>query len=125
MHSLRHFQKGEGRVGSTIMFIILGLAIFIAFKMVPVYINIYAFEDAVKVIGTEHGGRRQPTEASILDAILDEAKRNDLSVHTDQITVSLRRKFLSINVQYSTSVKFPGYTWKKNVEVKYDGKRFR
>ena len=121
----RPFEKGEGKAGTIIMVIIMLVVLFLAFKLVPVYVKIYAFEDAVKEIGVYQGGQRKATNDSIYDDIMKKAREMEVPLEEDRVTVDLGHKSLSIKLDYTMVVDFPGYTWKKDVAVNYAGQRFR
>lgn len=123
--SLRRFQKGEGKFGGIIALIVVLAVVYICYKMIPVYVKVWDFEDKVENIARTLAATKGVTEESVKESLLAEAKRLDLPVTEDDVQLEMTYNTVSVKVNYTMTVEFPGYTWKKNFEHSYSGRVFR
>jgi|SRR5947209_4426584 len=106
-------ERGEGQLGCIVGLIILALAIFVAWKMIPVKVKAaelrQVVEDEAKSAGTHNDDR-------IRAAILAKAKDDKLPVSDDDIKVVREHSEIDIDVNYIVPIEFPGYTYKWHLE---------
>ena len=106
-------ERGEGQLGCVIGLIILAIAVFIAWKLIPVQVKAAELRqvvmDEAKSAGTHSDGR-------IHDIILNKAMDNKLPVTDDNIHIERAHGEIDIVVDYVVPVEFPGFTykWHKN-----------
>ena len=108
---IRMNQRGEGKLGCVMGLAILACAVFIAYKMIPVKVKSAEFRDAVFDQSRSAG---QTSQAGIRAALLHKAAQLQLPVTDKDITITRRADFITVEVEYTVPVEFPGYThqWK-------------
>jgi hypothetical protein len=101
---MRNFenQKGEGRVGFIIAVFVVGLAIFLGVKVIPVRIAAYEFRDVLRE-EARYGAVRND-DASVAKKIL--AKAHELEVPLKASDLSVRRTTgeMIINATYEQPI---------------------
>ena len=91
-------QRGEGRLGLLIALIVVGSAIFVGTKIVPVRIAAYEFRDVLRE-ETRYGAVRN-TDTEVADKILERAAEvgvpldpKNLSVHRTQHEITVMASY--------------------------------
>ena len=101
-------QRGEGQFGCVVGILLLLVGIFIAYKMIPVKVKAAEIRQVVfdesKSAGT-HGDDR------IAAAILRKAEDLHLPVTAESIQIDRRRTDITVDVQYTVPIQFPGFTY--------------
>lgn len=101
-------EAGEGQGGCLVGVVLLLIAGFIAFKMIPVKVKAAEVRsvvvDEAKSAGTHNDDR-------IRKAILDEAQREGLPVSDENIQIDRAANLIRVTVDYTVPVVFPGYTY--------------
>jgi type III secretion system FlhB-like substrate exporter len=109
----RRRERGESQFGCLIGLILLGLAIFVAWKMIPVKVKAAELRqtvvDEAKSAGT-HGDDR------IRAAILAKARENALPVTENDIKIVRALGEITVTVTYTIPIPFPGYTYNWHLE---------
>ncbi len=109
--SQRSRQRGEGQMGCVVGLVVMLIAIFVAYKMVPIKVKAAELRQTVvdesKSAGTHNDDR-------IKKAILKTAEEQKLPVTQDNIKISRSSSEIAVTVEYVVPVVFPGYThqWK-------------
>ena len=108
MRRSRRGEAGEGQAGCLVGLVFLFIAIFIAYKMIPVKVKAAELRQAVvddaKSAGTHNDER-------ITKQILAKAQETGLPVTEDDITVNRNANEIKVDVEYTVPVVFPGYTY--------------
>jgi hypothetical protein len=105
----RNAERGEGNLGCIFWVVVLGLAVLVAVKMVPVKIatsTLYDFMD--KDMATR--AAEAPPDA-IAKAILAKAKDLELPLGKDDVHVERIGDSIRMRAVYTVPVEFPGYTY--------------
>jgi hypothetical protein len=106
-------ERGESQFGCLIGLILLGLAIFVAWKMIPVKVRAAELRqtvvDEAKSAGTHNDDR-------IKAAILAKAREDNLPVTEQDITIVRANSEITVRVTYTIPVVFPGYTYNWHLE---------
>lgn len=101
-------ERGEGQAGCLVGLIVLLLAIFIAYKLIPVKVKAADLRqtviDEAKSAGS-HG------DDQIRKQILAKAEQSKLPVTEDNVTISRYANSIKVEVDYTVPVAFPGYTF--------------
>lgn len=101
-------QRGEVNVGCLIGLVLLAIAIFIAYKMVPVKVRAadlkQTIEDEAKSAGTHSDDR-------ITQAIVDKAREQDLPVKPEDVKIKREHGSITVDVEYTVPIEFPGYLY--------------
>lgn len=111
-------ERGESQMGCLVGVILLLVAIFLAYKIIPVKVKATALKQTVTDMSKSAG---QYDDARILKAILDTAQREGLPVGEDDVLIQRTNNssMMKIEVKYQVPIKFPGYThnWKFHHKV--------
>lgn len=105
-------ERGEGNFGCLVGLIFLALAVFVAFKMIPVKVK---NAELRQVIFDESKSAGQHRDDQIMKAILFKAQENKLPVTEDNVKISRGANEITIDVSYTVPVEFPGFTYQWNI----------
>jgi len=105
-------ERGEGQLGCIVGLIFLALAIFVAYKMIP--IKVKAAELRQVVVDEAKAAGTHPDER-IRDEILRKAQENNLPVTEDDIKIERAHSEIDVLVTYTVPIQFPGFTYKWNL----------
>jgi predicted membrane protein len=104
----RHHERGEGNFGCLVGLIFLALAIFVAYKMIPVKVKAAEVRqmatDEAKSAGTH-------TDDRIRAAIVAKAKEDGLPVTDEDVDIKRGAGEITVTVSYTVPIVFPGYTY--------------
>ena len=99
-------QRGEGQLGCLVGLAFLALAVFIAYKLVPIKVRTAELRqevvDQAKVAGMRGDDR-------IMYAILRKAQEENLPVTEDNVQIHRTANTIAVDVDYTVPVDFPGY----------------
>ena len=107
-------QRGEGNAGCLFGLIVLALAIFIAYKMIPVKVKTADLKqtvtDEAKMAGA-HG------DTVIMKQILAKAREIQLPVTEDNVKITRTSGEIKVEVDYDVPIDFPGKTvnWHQHI----------
>jgi hypothetical protein len=106
-------ERGESKLGCLVGLIVLGLAIFVAWKMIPAKVKAAELRqtvvDEAKSAGTHNDER-------IKAAILAQAREDNLPVTEENITIVRSSGEITVTVVYTIPIVFPGYTYNWHLE---------
>ncbi len=101
-------ERGEGNAGCLVGLIILAIAIFIAYKMIPPKIKAadlkQTITDEAKMAGSHNND-------VIMKSILAKARDQKLPVTEDNVKITRDRSEITVEVDYDVPIDFPGKTW--------------
>lgn len=101
-------QRGESNVGCLFGLIVLAIAVFIAYKMIPVKVKAadlkQTITDEAKMAGTH-------SDDLIMKSILAKAREQSLPVTEDNVKITRAHSEITVDVEYDVPVNFPGKTW--------------
>ena len=92
---------------------ILAAFIYVAAMTLPVLINEYQFQDSLQDIARFASVNRRSNE-QVKQAVIDEAKKEDLPVDPDDVKVEGSAGNIHINVDYSVTIDLKVYQWTLN-----------
>ncbi|HVT59948.1 MAG TPA: hypothetical protein VHR45_16310 [Thermoanaerobaculia bacterium] len=114
----RAADRGEGNLGCIVWALLLGLAILIAWKLIPVKLassQLFDYmEESAKYAG--HGGN--PEE--IAKGILAKAAELKLPLDKDHLKVTRHGDNIREEASFTVPVEFPGYTYMWHFEHQFD-----
>jgi Flp pilus assembly protein TadG len=96
-------EKGFLSFSGILMFLVLGALIFLAFKLLPPYINNYQFQDSLNTIA-RNATYGQTTEAAIRKDILTEARQLSIPIDDSDLKVTKAGVTVDISTQYTITV---------------------
>lgn len=101
-------ERGEGQLGCLVGLIFLALAVFVAWKMVPIKVKAAEVRgvvvDEAKSAGTH-------SDKVIMGNILSKAHEDNLPLTEENVKISRGGGNITIDVNYVVPVEFPGYTY--------------
>ena len=107
------YERGENQIGCLLGLILLGLAIFVAWKMIPVKVKAAELRqtvvDEAKSAGTHNDDR-------IRGAILAKAREDSLPISDEDIKIVRANGEITVTVTYTIPIVFPGYTYNWHLE---------
>ena len=105
-------ERGEGQAGCLVGLIVLAIGIFIAYKVIPVKVKAAELRqevvDEAKSAGTHNDDK-------IKGNILSKARENNLPVTEDNIKISRGNNEITVDVEYTVPIEFPGYTYQWHI----------
>jgi hypothetical protein len=113
MQRLRR-ERGESNAGCLFGLVILAIAVFIAYKMVPVKVRA---ADLKQTITDEAKMAGQHNDSVIMQAILAKAREQNLPVTQDNVKISRGAGQITVDVDYNVPIDFPGKTWMWNQHI--------
>ena len=102
-------ERGEGNIGCILWVVVLGLAVLIAVKMVPVKIASSQLYDYMDKDMATHAATAPPE--AIAKAILAKAKELDLPLAKEDVHVERVGDNIRMRAVFTVPVEFPGYTY--------------
>jgi hypothetical protein len=119
---MRRFrERGEGQLGCVFGLILLLVAIFVAYKMVP--IKVKAAELRGEVIDeAKNAGVR--SDETILKTILQKAQELELPLGKEGVQIRRSGSRIRVDVNYTVPVEFPGFTYQWNFHHEADNPIF-
>lgn len=106
-------QRGEGQAGCLFGLVLLALGLFLAYKLIPVKVRTAELRQEV-VDQAKSAGLL--TDDKILAAILAKAQELKLPVTEDDVKIERARGSITVDVQYTVPVQFPGYLYQWHFE---------
>ena len=101
-------ESGEGQFGCLVGLALLVVAIFIAWKVIPVKVRAADLRqtvvDEAKSAGTHN-------DAQITKYILAKANDVQLPLTEDGIKINRRQNDITVEIDYIVPIEFPGYTY--------------
>jgi hypothetical protein len=104
----RAAEAGSGNVGCILWVVVLGIAVLIAWKAIPVKIRSAELYDHMVEI-TKFGARTTPED--IEKDILAKARELDLPLDKEHVKVERIGDRLKMEATYTVPLEFPGYTY--------------
>ena len=108
MRRRNHRERGEGQGGCIVGLLLVLIAGFVAYKMIPVKVKAADLRQTV-VDEAKSAGTR--SDAVIMKSILDKAERLELPITEDNVTIERKNSNIRVEVDYVVPVEFPGYTY--------------
>jgi len=116
----RNSERGAGKIAGFLFFVFLAAIGYVGYKIVPVYVNNYEFQDAL-----ESEARFAITNRKAPDDIRNDVWRKivELNIPVDKKDIQIKyptsqgggpMAMVDIDVPYVVEVEFPGYTLELN-----------
>lgn len=105
----RQSERGEGRLGTIFGLTVLAVTVYLAFKVLPVMVNAYAFRDYIEQ-ETRFAALRNKDE-EVIRRVIKKAEELDLPVTRKSITVNRTSSHFDIRVAYTIPIETPVYTY--------------
>ena len=105
-------ERGEGNFGCLVGLIFLALAIFVAYKMIPVKVKNAELRQVVVDEAKSAGSHRDDV---IMKTILAKAAENQLPVGEDDVKITRVASEITVDVTYVVPIEFPGFTYQWHI----------
>ena len=105
----RSAERGSGNTGCIIWTVVLGIAVLISWKMIPVKVNSAELADYMVEIAQFESARRPPEELKKM--LLNRAGELGIPLAKENVTVVRNGDRIRMSVEYTVPVEFPGYTY--------------
>ena len=116
----RNAQRGEGRLKSILALAVIAGIIYFGFRTIPVYINNFELEDAMKTEARFAAVQRKSPD-EVRDVIYRKIQELKIPARREDIQIiQLGGGGLRITVTYTVIIEFPGYKWKINFSPSAD-----
>lgn len=116
----KHGQRGEGRLKAIIYTVILAAAVYVAVKMVPIYVADYQLKDKISEQARFAVVNRY-TDDQIKDILFKTIQDLDIPAKRDDIKVQATNHGLLISVNYSVPVDLAVYKTELNFSPSSEG----
>ena len=107
---MRVSEKGASRLKGMIALASWAFAGYLAWQLIPTFITNYQFQDVIKraaLQGSVHHWEAERVE----NTILEEGEALGLKIRREQVVVQVRKKFVSIDVNYFQPVNLLAFTY--------------
>lgn len=101
-------QRGESNAGCLFGLIVLALAIFLAYKMIPVKVKAADLKQTVTDEAKMAGTHRDDV---IMNQILAKARELNLPIGEENVKINRTAGEITVDVEYDVPVDFPGKVW--------------
>lgn len=110
----RNAQRGEGRLKSIIALAVIASIIYLGYRTIPVYVNNFELEDAMKTEARFAAIQRKAPD-EVRDVIYRKIQELRIPARREDIQiVQLGGGGLRITVTYTVVIDLPGFQWKLN-----------
>jgi len=112
MIQVRSQERGEGRLGLLITLVVVGAAIFLGVKIIPVRITAYEFRDVLRE-ECRYGAVRDE-DSTVVKRILDRAEELEVPLDKKNLSVKRTSKEMVISARYEQPIdlKVTTYTYR-------------
>jgi len=98
----RAAQRGEGKVGLIIALFVVGIAVFLGLKIIPVRINAYEFRDVLRE-ECRYGAVRHD-DAAVAKRIMNKAREIGIPLRADHLSVRRTTGEMIITAKYEQPI---------------------
>lgn len=116
--SRRFAERGEGNLGCIVWVLVLGLAVLISWKMIPVKVNSAELVDFMDELARFNAARESPEE--LRKKIIVRAGELGITLDKQNVSVVKNGDRVRMTVEYTVPVEFPGYTYNWNFHHELD-----
>lgn len=111
----RKNERGEGRLGLLVAVIVVGAAIFVGAKVIPVRVTAYQFRDLLRQ--EARMGAVRDDDHAVAERILREAQDLEIPLDKKNLKVTRTKSKMIITVRYEVPIdlKVTTYTYKFDV----------
>lgn len=116
-------QRGDVPVGCLLGFVVLVLIAIFAMNAVPAQLQLGEFEKRIDELA-DRANRREYTNERIKRDILEKAKDLNFDVPEKNVLVERNDRWVRIRVQFVQEVRFPGYVWVRDHDIRLERPMF-
>jgi hypothetical protein len=105
----RTAQRGEGKLGCIFWLLVLGLAVLISWKMIPVKVNNAELADYMVEVAQFQSAQHPPDELKKM--IIGRAAELGIPLTKENVSVVRTGDRIRMSADYTVPVDFPGFTY--------------
>src|SRR6185436_10291904 len=105
----RTAERGESNMGCILWLVLLGIAVLISWKMIPVKVNSAELSDYMVEVAQFQSARNEPDV--LKQMIINRATELGIPLAKENVTVIRTGDRIRMTVDYTVPVEFPGYTY--------------
>ena len=105
----RRSERGEGKIGLLIALALLGAAIFVAVKVVPVRVNAYELKDFIQE--EVRGASLRRDDKAIADRIMKKAKELEVPLERKNLKINRSNSEMMISARFEQTVDLKVYRY--------------
>ena len=113
--------EGKGMIGCMLMIVVIAVAIYLGILLTPIYYANFNFESEVRTEVTRAGAHFLDDEA-LTKNILDLARRNEIRITQENVSIERFAGQVHVTVQYSVPVDF--IIFQRNLNFRVEESRF-
>jgi len=107
---MSHRERGAGNFKAFLKLLVVGLAIFLAVKLMPPYIGNYQLQDDLDAIARMATYAQGKSVEDIKNDVVAKAKEDNVVITPDNVTIDKTQVGITIDVKYTVSISLPGKT---------------
>lgn len=112
-------QRGDVPVGCLLGFAVLVLVAVIAMNAVPAQLDFGEFEKRIEELA-DRANRREYKNERIKRDILSKASELGFDVPEENVLIERTERWIRIRVHFVQEVRFPGYVWVRNHDLRLE-----
>lgn len=109
-------ERGDVPLGCLVGLIVMGIALLIGLKVVPLMVRVGDLESTVQSLA-DRAGRVEYDNKRIINDILVQASKSDLPVTKKDIKIERTKAYNKIWVKFTVQIDFIVYTYTWNKEI--------
>ncbi|MGH9796029.1 MAG: DUF4845 domain-containing protein [Candidatus Acidiferrales bacterium] len=121
--AIRRRQRGGGNTKAIIWIAILILLVYLAFKVIPPFVNDYELRDHMEQTA-RYAAVSNQTEADIRTAIWRKVEELEIPASREALRVVRQTRRVQISLPYTVEVPILGYTMKLNFSPQVDNRGY-
>lgn len=103
-------ERGAGRLKAILWTFVLVILVYVGFKVIPILVNEYQFQDGIQTIARFASANRENIELIRKD-VVNEAFREDIPIRPEDIHIEAINGNVKISTDYSITVDLKVYQW--------------
>ena len=107
---MRSRQNGFANFKAIVVVVLLGIAGYLAFKLLPPFMNNYMFQEEVTVVARNATYATGKSAEDILAELIRKGKEYDIPLTPQDVHVVKEASAISIDIKYTIRVELPGKT---------------
>jgi len=112
----RNAQRGEGKIGLIIALAVLGIAIFLGVKIIPVRVAAYEFKDFIQE--EAQAGSLRKTDEIVVKRILEKAADLEIPLKKKDLKVRRTQSEMIISASYVQPIDLKVRTYEFRMDIK-------
>jgi hypothetical protein len=118
---IRNRERGGSKLKFLLTILVVGVMVFAAIKIVPVYVTNYQFQDSMQTEARfALSGYPRKTEDDVREDLYKEALKQGIDIKKEDIKVTIQQSLVTISLDYTVPIDLKFYQWDKQFHVYAD-----